>query len=68
MAGTRKSADDRSNMNNIYKPIAGYVSNVVSAYKAWDKAKNPNPRGKETGQFYGALLQNRRYDKNGKQK
>jgi hypothetical protein len=46
----RKSGDDRSNMNKIYKPIAGYFSNVVKeggqAVKAWsnsvdavDKAK-----------------------------
>jgi hypothetical protein len=25
----RKSADDRSNMNKIYKPIAGYFGNAI---------------------------------------
>ena len=29
MAGTRKSADDRSFMDKIYKPVAGYVKNVA---------------------------------------
>jgi hypothetical protein len=37
----RKSADDRSNMNKIYKPIAGYVGNVVKEVKdnarTWSK-------------------------------
>jgi hypothetical protein len=42
MAGMRRSGDDRSNMNKIYKPIAGYVGNVVKevgeAGSAWKKA------------------------------
>ena len=29
----RKSADDRSNMNKIYRPIAGYVGNVIKEVK-----------------------------------
>ena len=33
MAGTRNSAEDRSNMNKIYKPIAGYIGNVVKEVK-----------------------------------
>jgi hypothetical protein len=37
MAGMRKAADDRSNMNKIYKPIAGYVGNVFKEVK--DNAK-----------------------------
>lgn len=44
MAGTRRAADDRSNMNKIYKPIAGYVSNVAKEVgefgSAWKKAFN----------------------------
>ena len=44
MAGTRRAADDRSNMNKIYKPIAGYVGNVVKEVgefgSAWKKAYN----------------------------
>ena len=54
MANTRKSADDRSFMDKIYKPVAGYVSNVVKegsqAAKAYgqsldaiDKARNFPP-------------------------
>ena len=36
----RKSADDRSNINKIYKPIAGYFGNVA----------------KETGQYAKAVV------------
>jgi hypothetical protein len=46
MSEHRTSATDRSNMNKIYKPIAGYVGNVVKEVKdtaraasnAFDKA------------------------------
>jgi len=96
MTGTRRAGDDRSNMNSIYKPIAGYIGNVVKegrqAVKAWsntvdasDKAKFGTAPGAakqaakraasvaskkqqaEQGQFLGALLQGRRYNKSGKQ-
>jgi len=68
MANTRNSAEDRSNMNKIYKPIAGYVGNVVKEYRQWNNQTNAPARGPATGQFYGALLQGRRYDdKTGKQ-
>jgi hypothetical protein len=44
MAGMRRSGDDRSNMNKIYKPIAGYVGNVAKEVGefggAWKKAFN----------------------------
>jgi hypothetical protein len=38
MAGVRRAADDRSNMNKIYKPIAGYVGNVVKETAQYAKA------------------------------
>ena len=42
--GDRNSAVDRSNMNAIYKPIAGYFGNVVKEAKelgsAWKKAND----------------------------
>jgi len=92
--GTRKSADDRSKMNGIYKPI-GYFTNAVKESGQYakavvkdildvDKSKNTprmTPKGvvmgvkakdnkakAEFGQAAGAVLQGRRYDKNGKQK
>ena len=54
MAKTRNSADDRSFMDKLYRPVAGYVSNVVKegseAARAWsgavdakDKAQNYPP-------------------------
>lgn len=33
MAAFRKSAEDRSNMNSVYKPVAGYVGNVAKEVK-----------------------------------
>ena len=33
MANSRSSADDRSNMNKLYRPIANYASNVVKEIK-----------------------------------
>ena len=62
MPSTRNSADDRSNMNKIYKPIAGYVGNVVKEYRQWNNQINAPARGPATGQFYGALLKGARYD------
>jgi hypothetical protein len=38
MAGTRRAADDRSNMNKIYKPVAGYVGNIVKEVKDFGSA------------------------------
>jgi hypothetical protein len=96
MAGTRRAGDDRSNMNKIYKPIAGYVGNVIKeggqAVKAWSNAVDASDKARfgtrpgapkqaakraataaskkqeaEQGQFLGALLQGRRYNKAGKQ-
>jgi hypothetical protein len=96
MAGMRRTGDDRSNMNKIYKPIAGYVGNVIKeggqAVKAWSNAVDASDKARfgtrpgapkqaakraasaaskkqeaEQGQFLGALLQGRRYDKAGKQ-
>jgi hypothetical protein len=55
----RTSATDRSNMNPLYKPV-GYFENVVKEYKQWSKNK-PSAGSPEVGQFYGALLQGRRY-------
>jgi hypothetical protein len=53
MANMRKAADDRSFMNKIYRPVAGYVGNVAketrdlgSAYKkALNESANYNPDG-----------------------
>ena len=90
----RKSAEDRSKMNSLYKPV-GYFTNavkesgqyakaVVKDFLDADAAKNTpviTPKGvvmgvkakdnkakAEFGQAAGAVLQGRRYDKNGKQK
>jgi hypothetical protein len=41
--------------------IAKYGANVLKEYAQWDS----NRTEENTGQFYGALFQGRRYDKNG---
>ena len=50
MANTRKSASDRSFMDKVYRPVAGYVSNVVKegseAAKAWSRSIDASDRAK----------------------
>jgi hypothetical protein len=50
MASTRKSASDRSFMDKIYRPVAGYVGNVVKegseAAKAWSRSVDANDKAK----------------------
>jgi len=64
--GNRNSAVDRSNMNAIYKPVAGYFGNVVkeakdfgSAYKKYTDARGDitpgaNARAVQAGKNYDA--------------
>jgi len=44
----------------------GYLQNVIKEYKQWQRS-NPSGPGPEAGQFWGALLQGRRYNKKGRQ-
>ena len=50
MAKTRNSADDRSFMDKLYRPVAGYVGNVVKegaeAAKAWSQSFDATDRAK----------------------
>ncbi len=46
---------------SVYGRAAKYVANVAKEYATWDS----NRTEENTGQFYGALFQGRRYDKNG---
>ena len=47
--------------NSGFGRIAKYSANVLKEYAQWDS----NRTEENTGQFYGALFQGRRYDKNG---
>jgi len=75
MAGTRKSAEDRSNMNKIYRPIAGYINNVVKESKEFGaefkKASKtpvvPKSYVEARGQLLGSLI-GKRYDAKGRSK
>jgi hypothetical protein len=56
-------------MSYVKNPIE-YISNVSKEYGEWRKAQPKSADGKampEAGQAWGALLQGRRYDTNGKQ-
>lgn len=50
MAKSRNSADDRSFMDKVYKPVAGYFSNVAKegseAVKAWSNSLDANDKAK----------------------
>lgn len=45
--------------------IARYIQNVAKEYAQWNESGRTQS---EAGQFWGAVLQGRRYDKKGKQK
>lgn len=59
-------------MSYVNNPVK-YIGNIVKEYKDWNKTMGgPSTAGKkqqaaEAGQFWGAALQGRRYDVNGKQ-
>jgi hypothetical protein len=63
-AAERKSAEQRA--KEINKTVRGYMSNVVNTYKRWDALQNTDGPSPEAGQFWGAVLQNRKYDKKGR--
>lgn len=63
-AAERKSAEQRA--KELDRTIRGYVKNVTQTYKKWDALQNTDGPSPEAGQFWGALLQNRRYDKKGR--
>jgi hypothetical protein len=75
MAGARKSAEDRSNINKLYKPIAGYVGNVVKESKEFSSEFKKATRTPVTpksyvaarGQLLGSLI-GKRYDSKGNSK
>jgi hypothetical protein len=45
--------------------VARYIQNVAKEYAEWNESGRTQS---EAGQFWGAVLQGRRYDKKGKQK
>lgn len=47
--------------NTPFGRAAKYVANVAQEYATWDARRTKE----NAGQFYGALLQGRRYDVNG---
>jgi hypothetical protein len=54
-------------INKAVNTVTSYVGNVAKSYSKWDNLKNAPAHNPEAGQFWGAVLQNRRYDSNGKQ-
>jgi hypothetical protein len=58
MAGKTRVGESKST-------IARYIQNVAKEYAQWNESGRTDS---EAGQFWGAVLQARRYDKKGKQK
>ena len=50
----------------VFGKTYDYVATVGSSYKKWDSLVNAPARSPEAGQFWGAVLQNRKYDAQGK--
>ena len=48
----------------VIKRAEDYLQNVAKEYGQW-KRSNPSGPGPEAGQFWGAVLQGRRYNKKG---
>ena len=48
----------------VIKRAEDYLQNVAKEYGQWKKS-NPSGPGPEAGQFWGAVLQGRRYNKRG---
>lgn len=62
MPNSKKKQSD----SGVIGKISDYASTISKSYKKWDKLTNAPARTPESGQFWGAVLQNRKYDKNGK--
>lgn len=50
----------------VFGKTYDYVSTVANSYKKWDSLVNAPARSPEAGQFWGAVLKNRKYDAQGK--
>jgi hypothetical protein len=50
----------------VFGKTYDYVATVGNSYKKWDSLVNAPARSPEAGQFWGAVLQNRKYDAQGK--
>ena len=48
----------------VIRRAEDYLQNVAKEYGQW-KRSNPSGPGPEAGQFWGAVLQGRRYNKRG---
>ncbi len=55
----------RTRVGQSKSTIARYIQNVAKEYAQWNESGRTQS---EAGQFWGAVLQGRRYDKKGKQK
>ena len=70
VAARKAAAADKKNAVQRAKEIEamtkGYINNVKDSYQRWDNLKNAPAQSPEAGQFWGALLQNRKYDRKGR--
>jgi len=52
-------------MSYVNKPV-DYIRNIAKEYSEWYKSSGKQ-EAQEAGQFWGSVLQNRRYSKSGEQ-
>ena len=60
------NSNKKQSDSGLLGKMADYATTVAKSYKKWDSVKTHPARSPEAGQFWGAVLQNRKYDKNGK--
>jgi hypothetical protein len=47
--------------------VSDYATTVAKSYQKWNNLKNAPAQNPEAGQFWGAVLQNRKYNSKGQQ-
>jgi hypothetical protein len=52
---------------SIFDKVYDYGATVTKSYRKWNNLQNSPAQSPEAGQFWGAVLQNRKYNSKGKQ-
>lgn len=52
---------------SVFDKVYDYGATVAKSYRKWNNLQNSPARSPEAGQFWGAVLQNRKYNSKGQQ-
>lgn len=66
IAADKQKKDAVQRGKEIEAMTKGYMKNVKESYQRWNNLGTAPAINPEAGQFWGALLQNRKYDKKGR--